>query len=539
MKIILLLLFLVLITNQIKAQDNYKPREGAVEIIDKRTKTSKTFKNPDGSFTAVLSQKIIHKLNSNGIYEEIEGNGRGGFGEFPDYLLLPRKKVSDLSYSWDISSSYFIIGNYIVSYEYTYRTMLRWDTDVIPDGATINTCSIDFNVNTNAGGTFQFYLNPISTIYSWPGASGQQEAAFIDCGDGTAYGNLTGNSSTSTVEYTGNSAFKTDLQNRLANDWMSVGLKNNNESNTSNYLILSNGLLVVDYTAPPSLHLSSNSWSAPEKGGTSGNFNVSNNGGGGAITYTVSEGLSWLSVSSSGGNTPSSFTITANPNYTAVQRSGQVTVTATSPSGVQNSPQVINVSQNPASTITLPTDEVTGLELYLATNWIEANTFSVGKGGDVESLELGAVNYVNLKPGFHASPEEGDFFRAYIFSESEDGSITNAEQESLSGDEMESNLLRPGVLINSEIPTEFDVSQNFPNPFNPVTTIKYALPVDARVSIRVYDMLGKEIAILVDDNRQAGYYNVNFNASNISSGIYFYRIIAGDFVKSYKMVILK
>jgi len=96
------------------------------------------------------------------------------------------------------------------------------------------------------------------------------------------------------------------------------------------------------------------------------------------------------------------------------------------------------------------------------------------------------------------------------------------------------------TYINSDnYPKEFQLSQNYPNPFNPVTNIKYQLPKDGFVSLKVYDITGREIAKLVSEQKQAGYYTVSFNGSNFASGVYFYRIQAGDFVQVKKMVLVK
>jgi hypothetical protein len=96
-----------------------------------------------------------------------------------------------------------------------------------------------------------------------------------------------------------------------------------------------------------------------------------------------------------------------------------------------------------------------------------------------------------------------------------------------------------GVNDESGVVKEFALSQNYPNPFNPATTINFQLPRDADVSLVVYDVLGAEVATLVDRNMKAGRHNVTFNASNLSSGIYFYRIEAGDFASVKKMTLLK
>ncbi len=92
---------------------------------------------------------------------------------------------------------------------------------------------------------------------------------------------------------------------------------------------------------------------------------------------------------------------------------------------------------------------------------------------------------------------------------------------------------------SAQIPTEYEMQQNYPNPFNPTTIIKYALPKESYVNISIYNILGEKVVELVNEMQKAGVYKANFNASNLSSGIYIYRIQAGDFVQSKKMLLLK
>jgi photosystem II stability/assembly factor-like uncharacterized protein len=97
--------------------------------------------------------------------------------------------------------------------------------------------------------------------------------------------------------------------------------------------------------------------------------------------------------------------------------------------------------------------------------------------------------------------------------------------------------------VNVGVPAKFDLSQNYPNPFNPATSINFDLPFDGKVSIKVFDMSGKEVSTLVNDIKTAGYYTINFNASNIASGVYFYRLSAEgngqNFVSTKKMMLVK
>jgi len=89
------------------------------------------------------------------------------------------------------------------------------------------------------------------------------------------------------------------------------------------------------------------------------------------------------------------------------------------------------------------------------------------------------------------------------------------------------------------IPVEFYLHQNYPNPFNPNTIINYALPENVNVELRVYDILGSEIATLVNEEKPPGNYEVEFNGTDLTSGIYFYRLKAGSFIETKKMVLMK
>jgi hypothetical protein len=92
---------------------------------------------------------------------------------------------------------------------------------------------------------------------------------------------------------------------------------------------------------------------------------------------------------------------------------------------------------------------------------------------------------------------------------------------------------------NNALPMVYSLSQNYPNPFNPTTTIKFGLPKAGDVSLVVYDILGRKVAELINGNMTAGYHTINFNAVNLASGVYFYRIKAGDFVSVKKLMLLK
>jgi hypothetical protein len=95
--------------------------------------------------------------------------------------------------------------------------------------------------------------------------------------------------------------------------------------------------------------------------------------------------------------------------------------------------------------------------------------------------------------------------------------------------------------IESEVglPTAFNLKQNYPNPFNPVTTIRYSIPSNVKVILNVFDVAGREVAILENRERVAGNYQVNFDAKQLASGVYYYRLNAGSFTSTKKFVLIK
>lgn len=100
-------------------------------------------------------------------------------------------------------------------------------------------------------------------------------------------------------------------------------------------------------------------------------------------------------------------------------------------------------------------------------------------------------------------------------------------------------VLATGVEKIYGLPDNYFLSQNYPNPFNPSTVISFQLPVSSQATLKVFDVLGNEVAALVNEEKPAGGYSIDFNASNFPSGIYFYRLQAGSFVETKKMIFLK
>ncbi len=93
--------------------------------------------------------------------------------------------------------------------------------------------------------------------------------------------------------------------------------------------------------------------------------------------------------------------------------------------------------------------------------------------------------------------------------------------------------------VDIGVPVSYSLSQNYPNPFNPTTRIDFDIPENNNVNIKLFDVNGKEVSTLLNDNRLAGYYSIQVNAQNFSSGVYYYTITAGNFVATKKMIVLK
>ena len=95
------------------------------------------------------------------------------------------------------------------------------------------------------------------------------------------------------------------------------------------------------------------------------------------------------------------------------------------------------------------------------------------------------------------------------------------------------------MLTVNTLPAKFELYQNYPNPFNPTTTIKYSLEKTEHVTLKVYDELGNVVKTLVNGNKDAGRYSLEFNGAGLASGIYYYRITAGSFSEVKKLMLLK
>ncbi|MDP2303841.1 MAG: T9SS type A sorting domain-containing protein [Ignavibacteria bacterium] len=94
-------------------------------------------------------------------------------------------------------------------------------------------------------------------------------------------------------------------------------------------------------------------------------------------------------------------------------------------------------------------------------------------------------------------------------------------------------------VLRYAAPTEYKLEQNFPNPFNPATVIRYQLPAKILATLKIFDVLGKEVSVLVNEENEAGFHQVEFNGAGLASGVYLYSLQAGSFIKTKKFILLK
>ena len=168
--------------------------------------------------------------------------------------------------------------------------------------------------------------------------------------------------------------------------------------------------------------------------------------------------------------------------------------------------------------------------------------------------EIQSTMNISLSPEYYTSPDSG-LVGYWKFDEGTGQTAadlsyfgnnatlgTSPDPDASDPEWVPANILILGAKDDNstaQIPAEYNLSQNYPNPFNPETIINYQLTMNNYVTIKVYDILGREVATLVNEEKPAGKYSLNFDASKLSSGIYFYRIKAGSFTQTRKMILLR
>ncbi len=167
------------------------------------------------------------------------------------------------------------------------------------------------------------------------------------------------------------------------------------------------------------------------------------------------------------------------------------------------------------------------LELVGAIHTTNGDVLETLREKDNNYVEMENENRITLSFNNTLEPVQEGWTRDYIL-------ITDGRYVRSEGDRL---ILKNSV--NNSLPRVFRLHQNYPNPFNPLSKIKYDLPKDIQTTIKIYDILGREVRILINEFKKAGYYEAVFDGTNLASGVYFYRIEAGTFVDSKKMVLVK
>jgi len=246
---------------------------------------------------------------------------------------------------------------------------------------------------------------------------------------------------------------------------------------------------------------------------------------------------------------------TVTPLYSQVNATGSVgpqviTGSFTTPaSGASNAQLIISFNGNSFNNDNIYWDdmcldwvvpvELTSFNAKANDNEVELSwttaTETNNQGFQVERMIAGGLfEQVGYVAGFGTTTEPIAY--SFIDSKLETGSYTyRLKQIDFDGTFTYSEEVNADV----EIPIEYALEQNYPNPFNPSTTIKYSIAEDGIVKIAIFNMLGEEVATLVNTQQKAGRYEVNFNASGLSSGVYVYRIESADYIASKKLMLMK
>ncbi len=244
---------------------------------------------------------------------------------------------------------------------------------------------------------------------------------------------------------------------------------------------------------------------------------------------------------------PPSFIVTSDGGTTWNKRNSSITGTFTSGIAFKDASIGILASSTSLPSISRTTNGgVTWTTVSTGTTvgglctmkWVDAtNTCylsgATGPAGCVSKSTNGGLNWTTMTTSGLTGISHMDFERngtiVYGFAITSSGAVLKLTDN-----------VTEVISTNSLIPTEYKLEQNYPNPFNPSTTINFSIPSASKVTLKVYDALGKEVATLADEFKAAGNYSTNFNAgSNLNSGIYFYTITAGNYVNTKKFVLIK
>lgn len=406
--------------------------------------------------------------------------------------------------------------------------------------------------------------NPISYWIPTVMVSGQNHAAFIFSSAGlnnrinqSTSGRLSGDALGTTQTVTNVTSSSTaynpssdpgGTSGRRWGDYSYVSLDPNDDMTmwgVAGFCDASNsyGVRVTKLLAPPPPALTSANPSSLNPGQSSINVIITGTPTTGQGFYDPGAGFTnRISAVISGGVTVNSVTynsatqVTLNVS-TVGATTGSKTVTITNPDGQFVSSSSIFDVPLPVSmgSFNFSVDKRNVKLLWTTIEEVNNKGFEVERQNiysGTESSPWGKIGFIECKENSH-SPNNYSY---------EDKNLTSGKynyrlkQLDLNGNFEYHNLSSP-VSIGK--PNVSELTQNYPNPFNPLTKIDYGIPADGKVSLTVYDVTGKVVAELVNENKTAGYYSVEFNASKLASGVYFYRIVSPGFSQVRKMLVIK
>jgi hypothetical protein len=239
------------------------------------------------------------------------------------------------------------------------------------------------------------------------------------------------------------------------------------------------------------------------------------------------DGVNWTIFNSQNSGKPDNIPGNEDINYLAIDASGKIWMATESGVGVYDKdgiPVPVELTSFSAivnnNTVSLNWQTATELnnqgfeiEKQKESNDWQKIGFVIGNGTTTEARSYSFVDK-NLSAGkYQYRLKQIDF----------DGTFTYSNE----------------VEVDLSLPQTFSLEQNYPNPFNPVTKISYALPSASMLELKVYNVLGQLITTLVNEEKPAGFYEVDFNAADLPSGVYIYSILAGDYVQTKKMILLR
>jgi hypothetical protein len=246
------------------------------------------------------------------------------------------------------------------------------------------------------------------------------------------------------------------------------------------------------------------------------------------ISATVTGGIT---VNSTTYVNPTTVTIDVN---TVSATSGPYSVTIINPDGQSATGNNLFDSALPVELISF--NGTISNKNNVVLNWSTNNEIN-NSGFNIERKKAGEPAWINT--GFVRGKGNTNSVSNYNFTDSK----LNAGKYNYRLKQVDFNGGAAYFNLNSEInisvPNNFSLSQNYPNPFNPTTKIDYNLASEANVNLKVYDATGKLVSVLVNEKQVAGYYTKEFNAGNLASGVYFYRLVAGNFIDTKRFVLIK